>query len=112
MKTAKWMMMGLLAGVFALAGCSKEKPPATVAEGVTVDVAKLQEAFATATPELQASVSEVRMGLRYTDYPRALAGLDKLVKAPGLTEEQRKIVAQVAEQVRQVASKVAAPPAR
>ena len=112
MKTANWMMMFLLAGVLALVGCGKEKPKAQVMEGVTVDVPKLREAFATAGPDLQASVSEVAMGLRYDDYPRVFAALAKLDSAPGLTEPQKKIVATVTEEVKQLASKAMAPPAR
>lgn len=112
MKTTEWMMMLLLAGVVALAGCGKEKPAATVMDGVAVDLPKLQEAFATASPELQTSVSEVRMGVRYGDYPRAFTALDKLANAPGLTEPQKQIVAQVAGQVKQMASKSATPPAQ
>jgi len=112
MKTANWMMMFLLAGVLALAGCGKEKPAATVMNGVTVDLPKLQEAFATASSELQTSVSEVRMGVRYGVYARALTALEKLANAPGLTEDQKKVVAQVTEQVKQLASKAPAPPAQ
>lgn len=112
MKTTYLMMMLLLAGVVALAGCGKEKPAATVMDGVTVDLAKLQEAFATASSEAQTSVSEVRMGVRYGDYRRAFTALEKLASAPGLTEDQKKLVAQVTDQVKQVASKAPAPPAQ
>jgi hypothetical protein len=112
MKIAKWMMMFLLGGVLALAGCGKEKPKAQVIDGVTVDVPKLREAFAAASPDLQTSVSEVAMGLRYDDYPRVYAALAKLDSAPGLTEPQKKIVATVTEEVKQLASKAPAPPAR
>lgn len=106
--------MVLVAGVLAVAGCGKEKPKAQpiTAEGVTVDLPKLQMAFATAAPDLQTSVSEVRMGLRYGDYPRALAGLDKLANAPSLTADQKKIVADVTEQIKQAASKATAPAPR
>lgn len=112
MKTANWMMMLLLAGVLALAGCGKEKPAALVMEGVTVDLPKLKEAFATASPELKASVSEVGMGVRYNDYSRAFTALAKLDSAPDLTEPQKKIVSEVADQVKQLAAKAAAPPAK
>jgi hypothetical protein len=111
MKTANWMMMFLLAGALALAGCGKQaKPVASVADGVTVDVPKLREAFATAAPEVQTSVNEVVQGIRYTDYPRCFAALDKLGAAPGITEPQKKILSQVTEQLKQAAGKAAAPP--
>ena len=104
--------MSLLAGVLALAGCAKEKPAVPVMDGATVDLPKLKEAFATASSELRVSVSEVAMGVRYMDYPRAFAGLAKLDSAPGLTEPQKKTVSEVTEQVKQLAAKAAAPPAR
>ena len=113
MKTANWLMMFVLAGVLALAGCGKAKPAAPVVEGgVTVDLPKLEEAFATASPALLNIVPEVAMGVRYSDYPRAFAALGKLAAAPGLTEPQKKIVGEVTEQIKALASKSAAPPAR
>ena len=112
MKTANWMMMLLFAGVLALAGCGKEEPKAPVMEGVAVDLPKLQEAFATASADLQNSVSEVAMGVRYADYPRATAALGKLSSAPGLTEPQKKILGDIAEQIKQLASKAPAAPPR
>ncbi len=112
MKTANWMMMFLLAGVLALTGCGKEKSAAPVVEGVAVDLPKLQEAFATASADLQNIVSEVTMGVRYADYPRATAALGKLANAPGLTEPQKKILTDITEQVKQLASKAPAAPPR
>ena len=111
MKTMNWVTLFLLAGVLALAGCGKEKPKAPVKQGVTVDLPNLKGAFATSSPELQAAVSEVAMGLRYSEYPRAFAGLDKLANTPSLTEPQKKIVGEVTMQVKEVASKAAASPA-
>jgi len=112
MKSANWMMMLLFAGVLALIGCGKEQPAAPVVEGVTVDLPKLQEAFATASGDLQTSVSEVTMGVRYADYPRATAALGKLANAPGLTEPQKKVVGDITEQIKQLASKAPAAPGR
>jgi len=112
MKTANWMMMFLLAGALALTGCGKQKPAATVVAGVTVDLPKLRETFATASPELQTVVSEVGMGVRYADYARALSALEKLANAPGLTDPQKKIANEVTEQVKAMASKATAPPAQ
>jgi len=112
MKTAKWMFLCLFAGVLGLAGCGKKESAAPVVEGVSVDMPKLRETFATASPELQNSVSEVVMGVRYADYARAMAALDKLAAAPGLTEPQKKILGAVSEQIKALASKAPAPPAR
>jgi hypothetical protein len=112
MKIVNWMMMVLLTGGLALTGCGKEKPAAPVVGGVAVDLPKLQEAFATASAELQNSVSEVAMGVRYRDFPRATAALGKLANAPGLTEPQKKILSEITEQIKQMASKAATAPPR
>jgi hypothetical protein len=108
------LLLGIALAGSLLVGCGKGKPAtAQVVYGVTVDMPKLQAAFATASPELQNCVSEVAMGLRYDDFPRSFAGLAKLESAPGVTEPQKKIVSEVAEQIKQVASKAsAAPPPR
>jgi len=106
------MMLVLLAGLLAVAGCGKEAPRTPVMQGVKVDLPKLQEAFATASPELQNAVSEVSMGVRYGEYPRAFAALDKIAKATDLTEPQKKITAEVTEQIKQLASKAPTAPPR
>ncbi len=108
----KWMTMCLLAGGLVLTGCGKKEVPAPVVGGVRVDLPKLQQAFATATPELQAAVSEVGMGIRYADYGRALSALEKLANAPGLTDPQKKVANETTEQVKALASKATSPPAQ
>jgi hypothetical protein len=102
----------LLAGALASTGCSKQKPVPMVVQGVSVDLPKLREAFATASPEMQIGVGEVVMGVRYGDYPRAFAGLDKLAKASDLTDVQKKTVAEVAAQMKEAASKTPTAPPR
>jgi len=112
-KTANWISILLLAGIVAVAGCGKQEAPSTVVQGTTIDMPKLRGAFETATPETQAALSEVNMGVRYRDFARALVALEKLANAPGLTDAQKKVVAEVAEQVKQAASKATtAPPPR
>lgn len=95
-----------------LAGCGKPASPPPVQQGVTLDLPKLNEAFASASPELQAQVSEVARGVRYGEYAPALAALAKLEAAPGLTDAQKKIVTEVMAQVKDVASKAATAPPR
>ena len=115
MKTANWIMMLMLAGglvgALTLTGCGKPKTAAPAASGGAVDIPKLQQAFAGASPELQTAVSEVAMGLRYGEYARSFAALDKLANAPGITEAQKKIVNEVIEQVKAKATPPATPPA-
>jgi len=113
MKTTPWIIVFLVSGVLVLGGCSKPPPPAPPAvQGVTVDLPKLKAAFATAGPECQSALSEVAQRFRYGEYSTSIAVLARLDSAPGVTEAQKKVVAEVAEQIRQVASKAAAPPAR
>jgi hypothetical protein len=108
MKNTNWIITSLFVGVLALAGCGKKQPAGFELKGVTVDLPKLESAFATASPDLQNIVPEVTMGVRYADYPRAFAALAKLDSAPGLTDAQKKAVAEVAEQIKQLSTK--APP--
>ena len=112
MKNVKWITTLLMVGVLALVGCGKKEAPNVEIEGVTVDLPKLESAFSTASADLQNIVPEVAMGVRYADYPRAFAALAKLDSAPGLTEEQKKVVAEVAEQVKQLATKAPPPGAK
>jgi hypothetical protein len=112
MEIVRWMTMCLLVGGLVSTGCGKKEVPAPVVAGVKVDLPKLQEAFATASPELQTAVSEVGMGIRYAEYGRALSALEKLVNAPGLTDPQKKIANEATEQVKALASKVTSPSAR
>ena len=107
--TLKWISIVLLAALISGAGCEKKAPPTPVFDGVTVDLPKLNQAFATAGPDIQPLVSEVTLGVRYSDYPRAFTALDKLAKTDGLTDPQKKIVAEVTAQVKALADK--APPA-
>ena len=101
--------MFLLAGLLALASCNKPTPPPPTQQGIALDLPKLKEAFASSGPEIQTQVATVLNGVRYEEFATALATLDKLAQTPGLTEPQKKIVTQVTEQVKQVASKAAAP---
>jgi predicted small lipoprotein YifL len=111
MRTVNWLMIVLCAGALALAGCGKKEPPPPAAGTLAADMPKLREAFANASPDLQAAVSEVHMGVRYGDYSRAFAGLTKLGSAPNLTDDQKKIVGVVTDEVKQMASKApGAPP--
>ena len=73
MKMTNWLIMFLLTGLLVLPGCGKPKPPETpVQKALTADMPKLRQAFATASPDLQALVDEVSTGLRYGDFRACL----------------------------------------
>jgi hypothetical protein len=75
--------------------------------GVEVEMPSLLEACQdVANPEIQASLEQAALGLRYGQYERALTELDKLAAAPELNEQQKKIAKKVGDQVKQLAAKV------
>jgi len=111
--TTNYLLMVLLAGGLAFAGCGK--PASTQVQGTTIaamDVPKFQQAFPSPTPAQQSSIDKVRMGVRYGTYPDVLAALDKLASDPSLTEPQKKAVSDLIEGVKQTLAKTAAAPAK
>ena len=103
----------LLAGVVALAGCGQANttPPPPTANGVVVDIPKLQQAFATTTDNsIKEHIAQASFGVRYGDYAKTLAELDKLTASPALTEPQKKVVAEVIGEVKQALGKSSKPP--
>jgi hypothetical protein len=106
------LVLGLLVGILFVAnGCGKsdKTPPAADINGVTVDLPKLSEAFANASQEVRTTVNQVGFNIRYTKYEDALMALDKLVNDPSVTEDQKKVVNQVIEQVKKLAGSQPAP---
>lgn len=111
MRIIKWLILLLPSAVLLCAGCGKsdQTPPAPQVHGVTVDVPKLTQAFANAPEQTRTIVTQVGFNIRYTKYEDALKSLDALLNDPGLTPEQKKMVSQVIEQVKQLAGSSAAP---
>jgi hypothetical protein len=100
-------LTGLLAASLMLvAGCgnSDKTPPAPQVNGVTVDIPKLTQAFADASPELKSTATQVGFNIRYGKYEDALMALDKLANDPNVTEPQKKVVAEVIEQAKKLAN--------
>ncbi len=113
MKMINWMAVVLAAGMLTFVGCSrKEKlPDSQEVAGVSVDLPKLQKAFEGAKPEILDTVTQVSFGLRYGDYMKSLAALDKLSSDTTITEAQKKVVTDVIEQVKKVMAQAPAPAA-
>jgi hypothetical protein len=75
-----------------------------------VDIPKLREAFSTSTnQDLHKIVFDVDQQVRIRDYVKSLMALDELSNRPDLTEPQKKVVAEVIEQVKKLASNAPAP---
>jgi hypothetical protein len=111
-KTINWMLVVLAAGLLAAVGCKKAPPVMGVPKynGVSVDIPKVQEAFANNTaPEVQGQLTQLAFGMRYGDYMKSLMALDKLLNDPSTTEPQKKIVTEVIEQIKQAMANQAKP---
>jgi hypothetical protein len=110
----KWIMICLLTVTLAPVGCSKKESQSSVKPPqVTLDVPKLQAAFANASPDLKALSDEAVRNIRHgRSYPAGLAALDKLANSPGVTDDQKKVVAEVTAQVKQLMAGSGAPPAQ
>jgi hypothetical protein len=96
-----WITGLLMAGTLAFAGCGKsEKPAMTDGAAQAIDATKLRPAFSAASPQIKAIVDNVMMSIQASAYRETLAGLDKLSGLPELDEAQKKIVADLTEQVK------------
>ncbi len=107
MKLPQCFCCVLVAATLNLLGCGKSSkppsPPVTV-NGTTVDLPSLGPALASAPAEVKTALSDAQFAMRYADYPRALADLNKIASNPSLTEDQKKSVNTVIEQLKQAAS--------
>lgn len=108
MKTQNFLLGLVVTIALTFTACGKKQPPAPSAyevSGVNVDMPALQTAFVGAPQDAQAAVNDAASNLRYGQYVKALESLDKVASNPNLTEPQKKMVAQVIEQLKQVISK-------
>jgi ABC-type Fe3+-citrate transport system substrate-binding protein len=114
MKMTKWIMVCLLAVALVPVGCSKKESQQSAApQAVTIDVPKLRDAFATAAPDLKALADRVIRNVQFgRSYSAGLADLDKLANSPGLTDDQKKVVADVTDQVKKMMSSLGTTPAQ
>jgi hypothetical protein len=108
MKTSRWIFPILVsAAVLGISpGCKKSdvKPEPMMANGVPVEMSKLQFAFKdTTSEEVRKLVNDAALGFRYQQYVNSLMALDQLLNQPGLTPEQKKLVEQVIDQEKRVA---------
>ena len=89
-----------------LVACSRsneaDKLPPMEFEGVKVDTPRLMAEFMDASPPLQKSVNDAVTKVRYKLYLEAMMGLDEVLKSPGLNDKQKKLLAQVIAQLKEV----------
>jgi hypothetical protein len=96
-----------------LVGCSKKvEPPNENVQinGVSVDMPKLQKIFSTETnPEIQKVTFDLDQGFRYRDYAKALAAAEELSSKTELNDDEKKVTADVVEQLKKVTGAGGAP---
>jgi hypothetical protein len=111
-KTANWITVLFLAGVFAFVGCGKSAKSTAPTDAARMNVVAFKQAFPSPTPEQQSTVFKVTNGVRYRIYPDALEALEKLASDPTLTEPQKKAVADMTQAVKQAMANAPTEPAQ
>ena len=103
-----------LAFLVMLGACSKssegDNMPPMEFEGVKVDTPRLMAEFLNASPQLQKPVNDAVMKARYKQYLQAMMELDEVLKNPGLNDKQKKLIAQVINQLKEVVEKASPRP--
>jgi hypothetical protein len=112
MKATKYLLVILTVGVLALAGCSKSDKGPPPRQPGRVDLSQLQQQFPNPTPEVAACLDKVRFACRYRTFDTAQPELEKLAQLPNLTEQQKKAVEDVVEQIKTAVKAGAAAPAQ
>src|SRR5438128_40281 len=111
--SASILTAALAIAVLVSAGCGKKaslsQAPREEA-GVKVDMPKLMAAFSAGDASAMRTASDIDANFRYGLYEKVLQDLQKLATNPNLTEQQKRVVNQVIDQVKQVINK--AGPAR
>jgi hypothetical protein len=109
MRAAACITIILAAGALVCAvGCKRNEKPSewNTVGSVRVSMPELQQAFQNSTaPEIQSRLNEAALALRYGQYPKVVAALEKLASTPGLTPQQQKLTGEVIGQVKQLALK-------
>jgi hypothetical protein len=102
-KNTTWLLSVVISIflAFGSAGCKKNGAsgqPKTVEEGLM----QLRAALATASPEVQSNLyNGVSNGIRYGNSLEALGALDQIASDPTLNGDQKKLVNNVAELLKQ-----------
>ena len=116
MRLMKLTMLAVcLCGFWVLmaAGCKKAEqapPPGTMNMfGVNVELPRLEQEFQSAGPELQTAIQEIKIQCRTWQLPKMVVSLDKLSNTPNLTDNQKKAINDVMDQVKQVMAKQQVP---
>ena len=106
MKTRIYLWCLPLTAALVISGCSKSDQPAAGTGPVTVttiNATQLRPAFGSPTPEVSTLLDNVMMAIRSSKYDEALTGLDALGKTAGVTDAQKKVLADLTDQIKKKA---------
>ncbi len=101
MRLSRLFFWALLAAWVSAVGCGKQAPQAggITAEVDVLDASKFRPAFESAPAETKGQVNKIMLAIGSSDYVSALSDLESLTNAPGLTEDQKKISADLSQQL-------------
>ena len=101
MKLQKFLFAVLVAGLVVFGGCGKsDQALPTTPPPQAINAVPFRPAFASASPEIKAIADQVMMSIQGSAYPDTLKALGKLDSNPSLTDDQKKIVKDLVEQVK------------
>ncbi|MBX3731731.1 MAG: hypothetical protein KF791_03955 [Verrucomicrobiae bacterium] len=93
---ARSLRLLVVAGILvAVSGCSRSGPEESAASPSRLDLARLEQVFASASDIVRAEADRVVLALRNQEYPAALARLKALGAEPGLSAEQKEAIRQL-----------------
>jgi hypothetical protein len=104
-------LVGVILAGFWLSGCKKSAEPAAEAPPLqAINATEFRPAFASASTEIKTSVDRVMMDIQGSFYTDAQNELAKLAANPAINESQKKVVGDLAEQVKRKMAAIAGPP--
>ncbi len=113
MKRIQRLSFTLALSFLALAGCKKSELVSGHPQeyyGVKVNWSRLTKDFTNASPEVQNDAYLAVRAFRYSQFPQAVAQLERVASNPGLTDAQKALVNELIDHTKQVIAK-APPPA-
>jgi hypothetical protein len=107
MQFARSLCCVLALAALTFAGCSKGPQGGALGEVDVLDASRFRPAFENSSAEVKAQVNQIMLSIGSSDYVGAMTQIETLTNAPGITEEQKKITADLSQQLQK---KIAATP--
>jgi hypothetical protein len=110
MRSLRLLVWVLSVSLVGFLGCGKATPQAggKTAQVDELDASKFRPAFEAAPPETQSQVNQIMLSIGSSDYVTALSQIESLTNAPGLTEPQKQVTADLSQQLQKKLASAAA----